>query len=287
LLSGSRDCGLDDGPCAGRRSTCTGGRSEAEDGGQDGFFVLREETRVAWRGKKPDAPLQGTIGAKRPFTARRYRPSSEAQHLRDRVRQTDDRSRHRLHDNGFLQAARSKAEAVKQTDQTGRDQGRDDFCLSEVVSRRHDKACEMDGRTQNLAPDELAATMPPLRGESASPGLVIRSILAVAAARGRSRRVAPLLTPACTDPRRSCAHERDATLNRRRAAFPLSPDQAILGHRPHGQEELQLPRQITIIADDRRARAVHNTVGSFQPAWLRYRKNPPETVCSVARVLRQ
>jgi hypothetical protein len=45
---------------------------------------LREEPRSR-RGKKLDAPLQGYDRGHRPFTVRRHRPSSEAQHLRVRV----------------------------------------------------------------------------------------------------------------------------------------------------------------------------------------------------------
>jgi hypothetical protein len=145
---------------------------------------------------------------------------------------------------------------------------------------------EMDGRTQNLAPDELAATMPPLRGESASPGLVIRSILAVAAARGRSRRVAPLLTPACTDPRRSCAHERDATLNRRRAAFRYRPIRRFsdIDHMDKKSFNCRGKLRSSLMIDGRAPSIIRWPVPTGMAS---LQENPPETVCSVARVLRQ
>ena len=156
MLSGSRDCGLDDGPCAGRRSTCTGGRSEAEDGGQDGFFVLREETRVAWRGKKPAAPLKGNDrGPNGPLplgdTVHRQRPNTC---VTASGKRTTDLG-HRHHDDELLRAGRSKAETVKQADQAAREHGHEDFGSLAMAARRPDKACKMDGEIRALRLDEL------------------------------------------------------------------------------------------------------------------------------------
>jgi hypothetical protein len=101
LLSGSRDCGLDDGFF--RREAIDlhrDGRSKAEDGGRLAFFGLREEPSAARRGKKPDAAVaRETIGAISPLplgdTVHRQRPNTC---VTDPCKQKNDGERGYLHE---------------------------------------------------------------------------------------------------------------------------------------------------------------------------------------------
>ena len=101
---------------------------------------MREETRGAWRGKKPDAPLQGNDRGQKalyrsaiPSIVRGPTPCVTA----SGKRATDLGYRH--HDGELLRAGRSSAETVKQADRAEVGRYLDDFASLAMATRRPDK----------------------------------------------------------------------------------------------------------------------------------------------------
>jgi len=163
---------------------------------------------------------------------------------------------YRFHDNGFLQAERSKAETVKQTDRAARDQGHDDFASLTMATRCRDKPMQ-NGWPEFSAWTSLAATMPSRRGEQrTSSELVIRGILAVAAARGCSRRASPLLrhAPIRGDHAHMSATQHSAVEVQVTSAIA---DQTVLRkHRSYRRDRIRVLRQ----ADDYRGVSIGTVI---------------------------